>query len=62
MTGFFFETRFAAIENARPSLRSSMHRDRLRRIVLLEERQSCSAMSDLLPSPTIAETPILQTG
>ena len=59
-TGFFFDTRFATSANERPSFRSSaVLRDDLRVVVLLEERQQVVLVDvDLLPRPTIADTPI----
>ena len=59
--GFFLETRFATSANARPSFKSSKC---CAMIVVLSScsknvSKSSSSMSDLLPKPTIADTPIL---
>src|SRR5437763_7819822 len=60
-TGFFFDTRLATSANERPSFRSSQC---CAMMVVFGScsknvRRSSSSMSDLLPSPTMAETPIL---
>ena len=59
--GFFFDTRFATSAKARPSFKSSQC---CAMMVVLSScskkvSKSSSSMSDLLPRPTIAETPIL---
>src|SRR5258708_10729880 len=60
-TGFFLETRLAASAKARPSFRSSQCC--AIKLVLgscsKNASRSSSSLSDLLPRPTIAETPIL---
>ena len=61
MIGFFFETRFATSAKARPSLRSSQccAMTWVLSSCSKKVRRSSSSISYLLPSPTIAETPIL---
>src|SRR5581483_1380011 len=59
-TGFFLETRLAASAKARPSFKSSQCW--AIRLVLgscsKKASRSSSSISDLLPRPTMAETPI----
>ena len=59
--GFFFETRLATSANERPSFKSSQC---CAMMVVFSScsknvSKSSSSMSDLLPSPTMADTPIL---
>ncbi len=60
MTGFFFETRLATSAKARPSFRSSQCCAMTLVFGSCSKKisRSSSSMSDLLPRPTIAETPI----
>ncbi len=60
-TGFFFDTRFATSANERPSFRSSQCCAMISVLSSCSKNvsRSSSSMSDLLPRPTIADTPIL---
>ena len=60
ITGFFFETRLATSAKARPSFRSSQCCAMTLVFGSCSKKisRSSSSMSDLLPRPTIAETPI----
>src|SRR5262249_18393737 len=59
-TGFFLETRLATSANARPSLRSSQCWAMICVLSSCSKKvsRSSSSMSALLPSPTIADTPM----
>src|SRR6201999_3244739 len=59
--GFFFDTRLATSAKARPSFRSSQCCAMIWVLSSCSKKvnRSSSSISDLLPRPTIAETPIL---